>query len=227
MSFETALRLTELVMAVAFVQQSLEHVFGSKDIRSLHLLRIILGLFVLSGMFVTPSLLALMGLSLIMLYQYNGPYNGGSDRMSLLVLWLIGLVHLVPNSRWQEYLLGYLALQVCLSYFISGKVKLVNAEWRDGQALCDVFAFSTYPVAENLRGFARRQSLMLAMSWGVMGFEVLFPLALLDAQILLGALIVAGTFHLANAMLFGLNRFFWIWLASYPSLIWLQERLLG
>ena len=40
-------------------------------------------------------------------------------------------------------------------------------------------------------------------------------------------LLLAAAFHLSNAMLFGLNRFFWIWLCAYPSLIWLQARLLG
>ena len=35
----------------------------------------------------------------------------------------------------------------------------------------------------------------------------------------------ATLFHFANACLFGLNRFFWIWLAAYPSLLWLQQRV--
>jgi hypothetical protein len=25
--------------------------------------------------------------------------------------------------------------------------------------------------------------------------------------------------------LFGLNRFVWVWIAAYPSLFWLQDRL--
>jgi hypothetical protein len=40
-------------------------------------------------------------------------------------------------------------------------------------------------------------------------------------------LALAAAFHLANACLFGLNRFFWVWLAAYPSLIWLQHRIFG
>jgi hypothetical protein len=42
---------------------------------------------------------------------------------------------------------------------------------------------------------------------------------------LIVALVVAAGFHLANACVFGLNRFFGIWLAAYPSLIWLQGRI--
>jgi len=33
-------------------------------------------------------------------------------------------------------------------------------------------------------------------------------------------------FHLGNACIFGLNRFFWVWLAAYPSILWLQGRIL-
>ena len=38
-------------------------------------------------------------------------------------------------------------------------------------------------------------------------------------------LALAGLFHLANACLFGLNRFFWTWLAVYPAIVWLQDRV--
>jgi hypothetical protein len=58
-----------------------------------------------------------------------------------------------------------------------------------------------------------------------MVFEVLFPLALVSQVSLIVALVVAAGFHLANACVFGLNRFFGIWLAAYPSLIWLQGRI--
>jgi hypothetical protein len=60
-----------------------------------------------------------------------------------------------------------------------------------------------------------------------MGFEVLFPLALLHPLALYAGLVIAATFHLANAFLFGLNRFFWIWICAYPSLIWFQGRVFG
>jgi hypothetical protein len=48
----------------------------------------------------------------------------------------------------------------------------------------------------------------------------------LNQALLIVALGVAGLFHLANACLFGLNRFLWFWIASYPSILWLQARLM-
>jgi hypothetical protein len=41
------------------------------------------------------------------------------------------------------------------------------------------------------------------------------------------ALILAAWFHIANACLFGLNRFVWFWVAAYPSILWLQGRVMG
>ncbi|MBT6427374.1 MAG: HTTM domain-containing protein, partial [Rhodospirillaceae bacterium] len=150
---------------------------------------------------------------------------GGSDRMSHLILCCLCLVYFMPTVQWREYVFGYLALQLTLSYFISGWVKIVNPDWRSGRALQDVFQFSAYPVSESLRSWADRPRLLWAMSWAVMLFELIFPLTLLTQATLIMGLAVAATFHFANACLFGLNRFFWIWLAAYPSILWLQHRI--
>jgi hypothetical protein len=104
-------------------------------------------------------------------------------------------------------------------------VKVVNPDWRSGRALRDVFQFSVYPVAEDLRRWADRPRLLRAMSWAVMGFELAFPFTLVSQPTLIAGLAIAGLFHLAIACLFGLNRFFWTWLAAYPAILWLQGRV--
>lgn len=169
----------------------------------------------------------LLCLGLLQLRRFQGPYNGGSDRMSLLILCCLCLTLWLPEERWREIAFGYLAVQLTLSYFISGWVKVVNPQWRNGQALRDVFEFSAYPVSESLRRWAQRPHLLFGMSWAVLLFELMLPLALLSAPSLYTALFVAASFHFANACLFGLNRFFWIWIAAYPSLIWFQQRVSG
>lgn len=226
MSFELALRATELLLALALIQHSAEHLTGPRHEKILFGLRILLCLLLLSNTQTQAALIALSALGLVLLYRFQGPYNGGSDRMGVLILWMLTAAHLAPSPFWAELALAYLAAQLTLSYFISGRVKLVNPDWRSGQALSDVFAFSAYPVTENLRALAARRSLMRVASWAVISFELAFPLALIHQTALFVALVFAAGFHLANALLFGLNRFFWIWLAAYPSLIWLQDRLL-
>ena len=145
--------------------------------------------------------------------------------MGLLVLYCLCLSHWLPGGVSAEAALGYLAAQVILSYFVSGQVKIANPDWRSGRALQDVFAFSAYPVSADLRALADRPRLLWCASWAVMLFEVVFPLSLLSSVTLILALTLAAAFHVANAFLFGLNRFVWAWIAAYPSILWLQSRL--
>lgn len=225
LTLELALRATEVLLALAFLQQSAEHVFGSRGARALFMARAALSILLLLGVYSHWALLALSLHSLLILRRYQGPYNGGSDRMGLLILYCLCLSRWLPDGIGTEAAFGYLGVQVILSYFISGQVKIVNPEWRSGRALQDVFGFSAYPVSEALRQLNDRPGLLWAASWAVMLFELLFPLSVLNSALLILALIVAAMFHVANACLFGLNRFVWFWIAAYPSILWLQTRL--
>lgn len=222
MTLDEAIRLTEILLAIAFIQQSLEHLC---DERALFAPRLALSALLLPGIQAPWVCLGLVVLGLLMLKRFQGPYNGGSDRMSLLILCCLTLALFLPSTRAKELVFGYMALQVVLSYFIAGWVKIVNPQWRQGRALQDVFLFSAYPVSEALRAWADRPRRLMAASWTVMVFELTFPFALATQPTLIAALAIAGVFHLANTYLFGLNRFFWIWAASWPSLLWLQARV--
>ncbi len=225
MSLNLAIHLTTILMALAFIQQSLEHLHVDKAARILFITRLTLSVFLLLGFWPQWICLALLVNALFILKRFQGPYNGGSDRMGLLILSCLSFLHWAPAQHWQEYIFGYLALQLVLSYFIAGWVKVVNLEWRTGQALQDVFRFSAYPVSESLRGWANRPKLLFLVSWSVILFELFFPFTLVTQMTLMVGLTIAALFHLANVYLFGLNRFFWIWLAAYPSLLWLQHRV--
>lgn len=225
MDFDTAQRLTEILLALALLQQSLEHLSAAKDEQRLFAPRIVLCGLLLFGVQSQWATLGLVILSLPILHRFQGPYNGGSDRMGLLILFCLCLTHFAPNQTWKDVAFGYLALQLVLSYLLSGWVKIVNPDWRSGRALRDVFQFSAYPVSENLRSIADRPRLVFAASWAVMLFEIVFPATLLHPVALIAGLGLAALFHLANAVLFGLNRFFWIWLAAYPSILWFQHRV--
>lgn len=225
MTFDYALRLTELLMGFAFVLQSVEHLKSFYHERVLFAVRAFLSVLLIIGFQSAWVLVLLLLLALLILHRFKGPYNGGADRMGLLVLVCLCLAHFAPTPYWQEIAFGYLALQLVLSYFISGWVKVMNADWRSGRALCDVFQFSTYPVSESLRQLAHSPRLLFVMSWSVILFELLFPLSLLSVESLVMALVIASCFHFANACIFGLNRFFWIWIAAYPSILWFQQRI--
>lgn len=235
MTLDTAVNLTAAMLALAFLQQSLEHL-GPATRRQERLLfapRLILSALLLAASLGVPGLdpavltLALVANHLFILPHFNGPYNGGADRMSLLILLCLTGAFALPEPRWRELAFGYLGMQLLLSYFMAGWVKVVNAAWRSGRALRDVFLFSAYPAGENLRRWADRPRLLFAAGWAVIAFELAFPLTILSRPALLLGLSIAALFHGANACLFGLNRFFWIWICAYPSILWLQDRILN
>ncbi len=227
MTLGLAIRLCEIMLGLAFIQGSLEHLWAKAGESMLFVPRLAFCVLLILGVGPGWMCLALLINGVGLLRRFQGPYNGGADRMGLLILICLTLAHFAPDERWRAVFFGYLAAQVVLSYFISGWVKVVNPDWRSGRALRDVFLFSAYPASEALRRWADHPRLLTSASWAVMGFELAFPLALLTAPTLLAALAIGAAFHLANACLFGLNRFFWIWLTAYPSLIWLQARVMG
>lgn len=225
--FETALRATDIALALAVLIQCAEHLRGPASDRPIFAARALFALLLASGLYSSFAALGLLTTSIRLLYRYDGPYNGGADRMGLLILICLTIAHLPLPPFARELALGYLAIQLVLSYFVAGLVKIVNPDWRSGKALVQVFESTGYPASDDLRGLARMPGMLRAAAWAVMLLELAFPLALIDQRLLIAALLATGAFHLANAILFGFNRFFWTWLAAYPAILWLQERLLG
>jgi hypothetical protein len=227
MLLEQAVRYSEIILALAYAQQSIEFIRGLQPEKAWGVIRLLLSLLLLMGFQPVLVEAGLLIVACVLLYRFQGPYNGGSDCMSILVLLCLFLSHIGPTPFWQQLTLGYLAFQLTFSYFQSGYIKIINADWRSGQALADVFAITAYPVSEHARRWAKSPQLMFVMSWSVIVFELLFPLSLLNHYALIVALAIAAMFHLANACLFGLNRFFWIWPAAYPIILWFQSRLMA
>lgn len=225
MTFDHAVSLTQMLLGFAFAMQSIEHFRADGSERWLYLSRFVLALGLLFGVYIDIVLPLLFVVIILTLHRFQGPYNGGSDRMGILIVTCLCLTHFAPSGQWQAIAFGYLAIQLILSYFISGWVKIVNPEWRSGLALRDVFQFSAYPVSESLRNWQYSPQLLLIVSWAVIIFELIFPLALLSQTTLIIALVIAAMFHFSNACFFGLNRFFWTWISAYPSLLWFQERV--
>ena len=150
MDFDAAIRLTEILLALAFVQQSVEHLYGPKAEQRLFLVRLILSILLLIGLSTQWICVVLFINGIFILKRFQGPYNGGSDRMSLLILSCLCLIHFMPTLYLKEFVFAYLALQVILSYWLSGFFKIINPEWWSGQVLKDLFCFSAFPASENL-----------------------------------------------------------------------------
>lgn len=161
--------------------------------------------------------------NIAVLIRWRGAFNGGSDFMTLVVI--TGLLIAQGVSYFEGPELGwragfwYITIQSITSYFMSGAVKLLRREWRNGSAMTIFLNAAVHgPLSE--RHWLRKPWLAALGSWGFIVWECLAPLALLDARLAALFCLIAAFFHYLVFWFFGLNRFFWAWLATFPAIIW-------
>jgi len=172
------------------------------------------------GLLITTGLIAL---------RWRGTFNGGADYMTILVLLMLAidsLFHANPIVRLG--CLWYLTVQAVLSYFLSGVVKLRNADWWNGRALQRFLSTPPYDPPAFIVQFSKHAGLMRLGSWAILLFEISFPLALYNPTVCTAFLIAALIFHILNFTTFGLNRFIFAWTAAYPALYYCStKRIFG
>jgi hypothetical protein len=161
--------------------------------------------------------------NLAVLIRWRGAFNGGSDFMTLVVLTGLLLVHIVspiagPEMGWRAGF-WYITIQSISSYFLSGSVKLLKREWRNGSAMT-IFLNAAIHGPLSAGHWLRKPWLASLGSWAFITWECLAPLALLDARLAMIFCLIAAFFHFLVFWFFGLNRFFWAWTATFPALIW-------
>jgi hypothetical protein len=193
----------------------------------LGLLALVAGLPYDSGTFMT----AISLVSLFFYFEVWETRNGGSDAITLHTLipltvacWFLGSPHF---SKAGEAALGWIALQACASYFIAGLVKVRRREWLTGEVLKDFAEFDQYGLPTVVRQLAQSVYFRKLGAWAILIFELGFPVIFFAPKLALPFLGAGACFHLLNVWLFGLNRFFWAWLATYPAIwFWSGARIL-
>lgn len=160
-------------------------------------------------------------INLFFSFKTEGAFNGGSDYMTMLTLITLFLSYLFPNNN--AFIL-YLALQLILSYFLAGVVKLKSESWRKGTAISDLFSGPNYSPPEYIKNIAIIPKISFILSWSVILIELLFPLLFFTKNVWI-IFILGVIFHFFNFLCFGLNRFFWSWLAAYPSAFYLLKTI--
>ena len=212
----------ELPTRPAWLRPLLDALMQPGAYRAMLLLRLVLSVLLMAGLLPPMGALLLFLIALVLLMRWRGAFNGGSDFMTLVGLSGLLLAHGLgaltdPELGWRAGL-WYVALQSVSSYFVSGWVKLLRPEWRNGSALPAFLDSGVYgPLPE--RSVFRRPAIARAVSWGFTVWEGCFPLALLDVRLAIGLCASAVVFHFLVFWYFGLNRFFWSWLATFPAVI--------
>lgn len=213
----------ELPAQPAWLKSGLTLLLQPGPYRTMLILRLVLALGLMLGLVGLAGAAVLFVMALLLLLRWRGAFNGGSDFMTLVGLSGLLLAHLVgaianESLGWQAGF-WYISLQTVSSYFVSGWVKLLRAEWRSGQAMTLFLDTGVYgPLAQN--SIFRNPQVARLCAWSFTVWEGCFPLALLDVRLALVFCGVASLFHFLVFWFFGLNRFFWAWLSSFPAVVY-------
>jgi hypothetical protein len=208
----------------AWVRSGLDLAVQGRGYVVLLCLRLALALTLLVGWVHVASAGLLFASSVLLLFRWRGAFNGGSDFMTLvavsglLISQLIGSFTGDPDLGWRAGL-WYVTVYVVSSYFVSGWVKLLRPEWRSGRAMTIFLDGGVYgPLSAH--SVYRHPFVARGVSWTFTVWEGCFPLALLDVRIAWVMCCVAPVFHFLVYWYFGLNRFFWAWLVTYPAVLY-------
>lgn len=141
--------------------------------------------------------------------------SDGTDQVTLTVQGATGAARLVRSDEAKDALAWYVALQSCLSYSISGAVKLFGPSWRDGSALPGIMRTRDYGHEGMWAWTQRHPKATKYLTHSVLAFECGFPLLYAFGGRLTRPMIASAVaFHGVNAYLMGLGRF----LTAFPAM---------
>lgn len=146
----------------------------------------------------------------------------GADKIAMVACsaaLLIALGRLLDDSLLCLAGLVWGAGQVTIAYVASGAAKLARGFWRDGSAIAAAMTSYRSGHAVTAR-IVRHAPAARALAWTIMLVETLFPLALVAGPTACIALLAAmALFHLATAIVMGLNTYPWAFMATYPCIV--------
>ncbi len=213
----------EIPTQPAWLKSSLTLLLQPRPYRTMLCLRLVLSMALMLGLLGLAGAALLFLMAVLLLLRWRGAFNGGSDFMTLVGLSGLLLAHVVGAIA--DVSLGWLAgfwyisLQTVSSYFVSGWVKLLRPEWRSGKALTLFLDSGVYgPLPDN--SIFRNPKVARLCAWSFTLWEGCFPLALLNVRAALVLCAAASLFHFLVFWFFGLNRFFWAWLSSFPAIVY-------
>ena len=212
----------------AWVRVVLDKLFTPSMFRVLLLTRLLalVSLLVQGGNLINIGFLFVSNLAVLI--RWRGAFNGGSDFMTLVVITglLIAQVASCFTDTEMAWRAGfwYITIQAMTSYFMSGSVKLLQPEWRNGSAMT-IFLNAAIHGPLPSEHWLRKPWLASLGSWAFIVWECAAPLALLDARLALIFCLIAALFHFLVFWFFGLNRFFWAWVATFPAIVWCSGQI--
>lgn len=206
------------------VKLRLGFLFNQPGMLIMLLLRLVcsVALFISPQSYFTVYLLAIVVSTSLLLAIRNPIGNDGSDQMSVIIGISLFIAFLFHDPEISAISLFFIAAQSILSYVIAGVAKMLSKKWRNGTAIYQIMNTESYGSARiSLYLHRASPAISSVLAWNVMLFEALFfTVVILPYPYFLVFLLWGLIFHFYNAIIMGLNNFFWVFLATYPAVIY-------
>lgn len=172
--------------------------------------------------FISLSVLVIIGL---LMNLRNKPIGTETqNRMGLMIIIILFIYALYPTETIGITGLWFISLQAIFSYFTAGIFKFMNKEWRNGDAMISILSSTTsIGSPKMLFFFENNRQFGKWLCWLTIIMECSYPLVLLGGPLLYFYLIWGGVFHLTIALVLRINLFIWVWLATYPAIIFTAQ----
>jgi hypothetical protein len=179
------------------------------------------------GLVVPAGIAALSILAARMLLHVRLKFGlDGADQMILVACTAVAAALLLPDPAARELALYYLAAQLLLSYAAAGAAKAVSPTWRSGRAIPGITSMISYGSPRVGALLGRHSGCARVLCWSVIAFECAAPALILAGTPGAVAIIAGGlTFHIATAVVMGLNSFLWSFASAYPALLYVAHQL--
>lgn len=206
----------DLLSGLPLPTKLVEIFFSTKGLQAITLVQITIAI---TTAF-TPHALGitvLMITHLLICIRFRGSFNGGSDMMTFVVL----TGTLIATTGAQKVGMIYIATHALYSYFKAGLAKAKHREWWNGQAIPAFLSRSLFPDIQMMGAQLRNYHwLSKATGWLTLFFEFSILGLLLLPKFAMMYMAGAIVFHLSIYFCFGLNRFFWIWISTWPAILY-------
>lgn len=145
----------------------------------------------------------------------------GADQMSKITFTTLSLCFISLSPLVLKIGLLFLSGQLIIAYSTAGWLRIIQPTWRNGSDLLLIIRQHTYGNKLIWDKARKHPEILKFASLTILIFEssILFAL-FLPLKFFLIYLCLGVLFHLLNAILMGLNTFFWTFLATYPAVIW-------
>ena len=207
--------------------KNLDFLFGYHFTVTLLIVRL---LSCISLTFTTNQMLQIFCLALLLisslLFMYRNAYgNDGADQMNNILTISLFFAYISENQFSRNISISFIAIQSISSYQIAGIAKMFSSTWRQGDAILKIVNTKSYGnrwLYQILINCNKRT--LFVICWSVIIFESLFICVLfLPYPMMISFLIAGCIFHLSIAIFMNLNTFLWSFLATYPSIIFLNH----